>query len=77
MKLQGRCIQIANGTDSGLLSVCLGLLEYLTHEQIEEIKSIIQRDDFKCLRKGKQGGDAPVVWHTRNGLRPGRRGITR
>jgi len=75
MELQGGSIQIPEGADPGLLALGGGLTGEITHEEIKQVQSIIQRDDFETLRKGEQRGQASLVGHAGNRLRTRRGGI--
>ena len=58
-----------------MLSLGLGLMDDVCHQEVEQIQGIIHRDDFEGPCKGEQRGQ-PALWgHARNGLSPRGRAV--
>ena len=70
-----RAVSVIRSSRSTWQAARGGLTGEITHEKIKQVQSIIQCDNFEPLRKGEQRGQASLIGHTSNRLRPRRRGI--
>ena len=72
---QGGSIHIPAGAEPGLLALRSGRTRAITHEEINQVQSLIQGNDFATLRQGEQRGQASLVGPAGNRLRTRRGGI--
>ena len=69
-------VQITEGPQTLLLAFGLCVMDNVSDHEVEQVQGVIQRNDFKGMRKGEQRRQPALGGHTRNGLGPSGGGIS-